>query len=174
MVTLPEDASLQERKLLTWLIQDNGVSRGTLCTLLSGFNNDTSIQVLHHSKFTDLRKLAHPEVYGILLEYARTLWLDLNLINYMTIEQGTMIFSASHSVKHLPFLYKGDVHYGSCTAKRTQADQYAVVEFNNLWVPCRLTYHFELQIAGRAATMCSVVKCMLMDDELPIFPWSIQ
>lgn len=72
------------------------------------------------------------------------------------------------------FILRAGIRYGSCTAPRTDADQYALVSIDGELVPCRIIHHLQIQFHDNAApVLCSVVRRMVSDDRIPSMPWDL-
>ncbi|KAG1751405.1 uncharacterized protein EDB91DRAFT_1234802 [Suillus paluster] len=72
---LPENADDDEKELIRSAVVQKGADRGTLRMQISGFGADGSILTPRRiKKPCDLRKLAHPDIYSLLLQYAHTIW----------------------------------------------------------------------------------------------------
>ncbi|KAL1949361.1 hypothetical protein VTO73DRAFT_8242 [Trametes versicolor] len=173
--SLPPDATPQERSLLTRVCREQGAARGTLRTQISAFaQGATSIlKPKRVKKFADLRKLAHTGVYCLLLDYARTLHPELNIGDFMSLERHDAILVPDACAKLLPFVVKDGLRFGSTADSRTQADIIACVDFRDARIPCRMLYHFELQIADKPPVLCSVVERLTADGDIPSFPWGL-
>jgi hypothetical protein len=122
-------------------------------------------------KATNLRALPHGEVYGLLLEFARATWPELDLRHDLDLTPGGLLFMSDRVSRVLSYVTRGGVRFGSLTAKRSQRDQNAFVKLNGSNVPCLLVYHFELTAPGQTPAICSVVQRFIRDDDLPRFPW---
>lgn len=115
-------------------------------------------------------------MYSLLLDFARRTWPALSIIDDLDDEPFSGLaatFMANRSAFKIPFITKGGVRYGSLADKRTEADEYACVDFDNSRIPCRLLYHFELHIGTKDPVICSIVERMCADDKIPVFPWSL-
>ncbi|KAG1818780.1 hypothetical protein EV424DRAFT_1347585 [Suillus variegatus] len=162
-ISLPEGASDKEHKLIQRAIDQKGLDRGTLRTQIAQFTSASSIlppRLTSKTKFTSLRGLQHPQYK----------FPDLNVVDDMTAELGTTVLFASRSAKVLPFIVKDGIRFGSATATRTNADQFAGVLMHDTRVPCKIIYHFEIHLPDQVF-YCSAVQKMVSDDRIPIMPW---
>ncbi|GBE85854.1 hypothetical protein SCP_0803760 [Sparassis crispa] len=174
MLSLPNDVSPEERKLIQRACSDKGATRGTLRTQIAGFTSGcTILKPKSAKKFTDLRTFPHPTVYSMLLEYTRKTWPELNIEDDFTTDRNAILFLAARSSKALPFICKDGIHYSSSMDHRSQADRFACIDMDGSRVPCRLIYHFEITISDKPPIVCSIVQRMVSDDDIPTFPWSI-
>ncbi|KAL6307607.1 hypothetical protein BKA93DRAFT_815915 [Sparassis latifolia] len=186
-VSMPENTSPEERKLMSRVTTQKGMNRGTLHTQLAGFGTGATVffriygsirmpnstRRKKETRFINLRSLPHAEVYGLLLSYAHSAWPDLNIVDDFTTFAGFIPLSASHSAIGIPFLYRDGIRYGSSLDGRSQADRHACVDFTHSRVPCRLLYHFKLSITGKPHVFCSIVQRMKADERIPTMPWSM-
>jgi hypothetical protein len=122
-------------------------------------------------KATNLRALPHSEVYGLLLEFARTTWPEIDLRHDLDSAPDGLLFMSDHVARLLSYVTRGGVRFGSLTAKRSQRDQHAFVKLSGHNVPCNLVYHFELTVPGQAPIICSILQRFIRDDDVPRFPW---
>ncbi|KAG2343762.1 hypothetical protein BDR05DRAFT_947875 [Suillus weaverae] len=147
-ISLPEGASDKEHKLVQRAIDQKGLDRGTLRTQIAQFTASSILppRLTSKTKFTSLRGLQHPQVYQLLVGFLQHKFPNLNVVDDMTAELGTTVLFASPSAKVLPFIVKDGIRFGSATATRTNADQFAVF-------------------------YCSAVQKMVSDDRIPAMPW---
>ncbi|TFK78562.1 hypothetical protein K466DRAFT_507108, partial [Polyporus arcularius HHB13444] len=176
LVSLPPNATAEERELLERVRIQKGAPRGTLRTQIAAFAQGTSTVITPKrvKKPTNLRKLPHSTLYGLLLEYTRAAFPELDIGNDMSCSPHDAILVADRSAKLLPFICKDGLRFGSAADSRTQADSYACVDFPEGRLPCHILYHFELQIKGKAPFLVSIVQRMTADDDIPVFPWSLR
>lgn len=176
MSALPENATPEERALLERICTEHGATCGTLRTQIAAFARGSSsiLKPRRVKKPMDLRKLAHPGVYRLLLDYLRSMHPELTIADDMTQTCGhDAIFLAHGSAKLLPFICKDGLRFGSSADSRTQADSHGCVDFPEGRIPCHFLYHFEISVPTRPAIICSVVQRLVSDDNMPTFPWSM-
>ncbi|KAG1831439.1 hypothetical protein DFJ58DRAFT_848212 [Suillus subalutaceus] len=162
-ISLPEGASDKEHKLVQRAIDQKGLDRSTLRTQIAQFTSASSIlppRLTSKTKFTSLRGLQHPQHK----------FPDLNVVDDMTAELGTTVLFASRSAKVLPFIVKDGIRFGSATATRTNADQFAGVLMHDTHVPCKIIYHFEIHLPDQVF-YCSAVQKMVSDNRIPVMSW---
>ncbi|KAG2737679.1 hypothetical protein P692DRAFT_201674704, partial [Suillus brevipes Sb2] len=171
-ISLPEGASDKEHKLVQRAIDQKGLDRGTLRTQIAQFTASSILppRLTSKAKFTSLRGLQHPQVYQLLVGFLQHKFPDLNVVDDMTAELGTTVLFASRSTKVLPFIVKDGIRFGSATATRTNADQFAGVLMHDTRVPCKIIYHFEIHLPDQVF-YCSAVQKMVSDDRIPVMPW---
>ncbi|KAH9935806.1 hypothetical protein B0H21DRAFT_878742 [Amylocystis lapponica] len=139
-------ATEPERRLINRLMTKQGIQRGTLRTHIAGFTGGTRIlQPKAAKRYTDIRKLPHANIYPLLLEYARSQWPQLNVVDDFTALPNSTPLIGSQCIKTLPFIYKEGIRYGSSVDLRSRADRFACVDFESGGrTPCHLLYHFVL------------------------------
>ena len=127
-------------------------------------------------KYTDLRQISTGtlNVYALILSYACKIWPDVDIVNDLTLRPNTVPMLASRCAVGLPFLYKNGLRFGSFLDRRSEKDRFALVDFDDGQLPCRLLYHLELSIPNKMPRVCTIVQRMLADDLIPIMPWSLQ
>ncbi|KAF8987453.1 hypothetical protein BDQ17DRAFT_1393527 [Cyathus striatus] len=154
-ISLPEDVSEKEKALLKRVGIETTPACRTLEATVAAFQDGMHI-------------------YGLLLDYARSLWPELDIVDDFTVHAGATPFLVDGSVKSYPFIIKNGIHYGSDTAIQTQADQYACVDCGDGYVlPCRLIYHFEITVGLEEPALCSVIQKCVADNNLPSMPWDL-
>ncbi|KAJ7120571.1 hypothetical protein C8R43DRAFT_1136739 [Mycena crocata] len=174
VASLPPDASPQEKKLIARLSTEHGSNRGTLRTSIAGFGAGTTILTPKSVRApTNLRRLPHTNLYALLLAYALTVWTDISIVDDFSTEDGAVPFSGATSATSYPFLVKDGVRYGCLTATRTDADHLALVNIDASRTPCQLLYHFGLTVGERPSVLCSVVRRLETDADIPQFPWDL-
>ncbi|KIJ59512.1 hypothetical protein HYDPIDRAFT_100577 [Hydnomerulius pinastri MD-312] len=149
-ISLPDGASDKERKL---------IGGSVFPPLLT-----------EKKKFTDLRALQLPQVYGMLVTFLREQFHDLNVVDDMTADPDATIFFANRSAKVLPFIFKDGVRYGSVMTTSSDADQFASVLVNDTRLPCKLVYHFQIFLPRKPLLYCSVIQRMVSESPNPSFP----
>lgn len=189
-ISLPADATDKERKLVQRIAKVKGEDRGTLRTQIAEFSSSTSqhfavgqlsyiitvgniIPPNQKMKFTDLRSMLHANIYQLLLAFLRTNLVDDNIVDDLTVEQGTTVFAASHSTQVLSHLIKDGIRFGCSTEIRKQANQYASVNFQGYRAPCRILYHFAIHLGQRPPIYCCAIQRALSDDTIPLMPWTL-
>ncbi|KIY48977.1 hypothetical protein FISHEDRAFT_42291 [Fistulina hepatica ATCC 64428] len=155
VTSLPDDASDAERALVQRI--SNQILTPKTC-----------------KKLVNIRKLPHAEIYGLLLQYARTVWPDRNVVSdYLLGGPMTTALISTSCARIFPFIYKGGVRYGSSYDLRSSADKHAIVSIDGISLPCELIYHFALSIPAQEPVICSVIRRLLSDDGIPSFPWDL-
>jgi hypothetical protein len=170
---MPEDSSNAERDLLRSVCDEFAKRSATSASSFLDESPDLVAPKNIPRKATNLRALPHNEVYGLLLEFSRTTWPELDLRHDMDLTPEGVLFMSDCVAHILSYVTRGGVRFGSLMAKRSQRDQHAFVKLNGHNVPCRLIYHFELTVPGRAPTICSVVQRFIRENDLPRFPWDL-
>ncbi|GJE95314.1 hypothetical protein PsYK624_114980 [Phanerochaete sordida] len=176
LASLPEDASKKERELIEKITRQKGTDRGTLRTHLAGFAAESSVTVpkRYLKNYFDIRALRDaPQVYQLLLEFARRTWPGVNIVADGTIEEGSTALLFEHSCKLLRVVYKDGVRYGSCEDTRTTLDRFGCVDIENYRYPCNILYHFQLEIPDKDPVNCSVIQRCISDDNIPGMPWDL-
>lgn len=124
-------------------------------------------------KFADLRSIPHANIYQLLLAFLRNHLVDDDIVDDLTVKRGATVFAASQSTQLLSHLIKDGIRFGCSTATRTQADQYASVNFQGYHAPCRIIYHFAIHLGQRPPIYCSAIQRVLSDDSIPLMPWAL-
>ena len=124
-------------------------------------------------KTTNLRTLAHPQIYTLLLKFAQDHWAHLQIIDDFTVELGATLFIGTQSAKSHDFVFKDGIRYGCATAARTDADQYAFVDIDGTHLPCLIQYHFNISVGNESPVTCSVIQCMNTDEDFPRLGWDL-
>jgi hypothetical protein len=124
-------------------------------------------------KTTNLRTLAHPQIYTLLLKFAQDHWSQLRIIDDFTVELGATLFIGAQSAKSHAFIFKDGIRYGCATASCTDADQYAFVDIGGTRLPCLIQYHFDISVGNESPVTCSVIQCMNTDEEFPRLGWDL-
>lgn len=124
-------------------------------------------------KFADLRSIPHANIYQLLLAFLRNHLVDDDIVDDLTVKRGATVFAASQSTQLLSHLIKDGIRFGCSTATRTQADQYASVNFQGYRAPCRIIYHFAIHLGQRPPIYCSAIQRVLSDDSIPLMPWAL-
>jgi hypothetical protein len=141
--------------------------------VLTHLSGDRLVKSSTKKTFTDLRKLEHPEVYLLLLTFARETWPRLRIVDDMTPDITAVPFLGNRVARLCPHLYRNGIRFGALSATRTQADRYACISHDGAIFPVQILYHFELSLKEQPPVYCSVVRRMLCDDEMPSFPWDL-
>ena len=124
-------------------------------------------------KPTNLRTLAHPQIYTLLLKFAQDHWAQLQIIDDFTVALGATLFIGTQSAKSHDFIFKDGIRYGCATAARTDADQYAFVDIDGTRLPCLIQYHFDISVGNESPVTCSVIQCMNTDEDFPRLRWDL-
>jgi hypothetical protein len=124
-------------------------------------------------KTTNLRTLAHPQIYTLLLKFAQDYWAQLRIINDFTVKLRATLFIGTQSEKSHAFIFKDGIRYGCATAARTDADQYAFVDIDGTRLPCLIQYHFDISVGNKSPVTCSVIQCMNTDEDFPRLGWDL-
>ena len=124
-------------------------------------------------KATNLRTLAHPQIYTLLLKFAQDHWAQLRIIDDFTVELGATLFIGTQSAKSHAFIFKDGIRYGCATAARTDADQYAFVDIDGTRLPCLIQYHFDISVGNESPITCSVIQRMNADEDFPRLGWDL-
>ncbi|KAI0370386.1 hypothetical protein BV20DRAFT_1035887 [Pilatotrama ljubarskyi] len=170
--SLPESATDRERMLIDRVISTNTESSGTLRSHMFTASDSTVKAPRQVKKYSDLRKLPHPDVYQLLLTFLQELWPELRIADDFNLESDCLTFSSTRSARVFPVLSVDSTRYGSIMDKRSSADRFGCVDFRSSRVPCKILYHFGLSV-GNSSVTCSVVQRLISDDNIPAFPWSL-
>ncbi|KAJ2982401.1 hypothetical protein NUW54_g10758 [Trametes sanguinea] len=176
LVSLPHNATPEERELISRVVSNDRAAAGTLRThMLSQSAALSSVKAPPRIKnFSDLRRLPHPEVYKLLFAFVRTVWPDLPLADDLNVNPRYTTFSSTSSTLVFPFISVDGTRYGSIMDKRSSADRYACVDFGSARIPCRLLYHLEVCVPGASESVfCSIVQRLVADQNIPVLPWSL-
>ncbi|KAL7282470.1 hypothetical protein ACG7TL_003941 [Trametes sanguinea] len=179
LVSAPETFTPKERDLINHYLRPKGTDRGTLRQQLASFDTDGLILIPQRKskdpKYTNLRKLITSQTnpYQLLLTYLQKLWPETPLVDDLTMQQKTVPLIASRCAVGLPFVYKNGLRFGSLLDNRSTKDRYALVDFTQAQVPCKLLYHFQVMIPGQPEVLCSVVRRMQAGSMIPTMPWDL-
>lgn len=124
----------------------------------------------------NLRLIPHgnnPNIYLLMLAFARKQWPGLDIIDDFTIKAGATVFHGTQSARSFPFIYKDGIRYGCSMATRTDADQYALVDITGSRVPCRIINHFQISVGNEKPLVCSVIQRLVSNNDIPQFPWDL-
>ena len=112
------------------------------------------------------------DIYDLALEYCRTRWQDVNVINDFSLDEGIPLV-ASKSACAIGYVRKDGIRYGCLNNKRTKVDSLAFICDNQQRTPVEITALLLLQIGDKAPHLCALICHMTADDNLPQFPWDL-
>ncbi|KAH9913001.1 uncharacterized protein BXZ73DRAFT_93026 [Epithele typhae] len=168
--TLPPDATEYERAELKSICREQGAVRGTLGTQIEAFAHGAStINTPRRSSktFINLRQLEDGRLYLPLLYHLRRVFPHLTIGDEHDLRPHDTTFLAHKGTQRFPFISKDAIRYGSTADTRTDSDQHACVDFDGIKrIPCRIRYHFEIELVGQAPRMVA-------GEDIPTFPWSM-
>ncbi|KAL7283633.1 hypothetical protein ACG7TL_003069 [Trametes sanguinea] len=179
LVSSPGTFTPKERALLDHYLQPKGANRGTLRQQLASFDTEHLILIPQRKsveiKYTNLRTLITPQVnpYRLVLAYLQCLWPEQSLVDDLTLQPGAIPLVASRCAVGLPFVYKDGLRFGSLLDNRSTKDRFALVNFPEAQVPCKLLYHLQIVVKGKPEELCSIVRRMRADPMLPTMPWDL-
>jgi hypothetical protein len=128
---------------------------------------------LTKAKFTNLRILEPVgTAYPLLLNYARSRWPNLQLIDDFSLEPG-MPFVASRAAHAVGYIRKDGIRYGCTSNKKTKADCYAFITEANVRSPVEISSLFVIQVADKTPHVCAMVRRLMSDDNIPALPWDL-
>jgi hypothetical protein len=121
-----------------------------------------------------LRQLSSddPLLYHRVLGYCRLLWPNLHLLDDMDVTAGNA-FDSAQAARRFNYIRMNSIRYSSAVSGRTQKDRFALVDFDGICVPWEIRYHFEISIYDKPPDLCSVVRRLVSDDDLPVMPWDL-
>ncbi|THV04206.1 hypothetical protein K435DRAFT_649850 [Dendrothele bispora CBS 962.96] len=184
LLGLPSDASEHERNLVNKIINAEAENqRGAMMTEIAIFQSEASTDScslprrlsknpldLHtyrpQSVDTDL------DLYSLLYEFYRTLWLDLDLQPEFSLNPG-LPFLSSKVARRLTYIRKDGLRYGCTSNVQTQADSMAFILHGETRVPIQIVDLFVVNIhnSGKPPHVCALVRRLRINDDIPPLPW---
>lgn len=107
-----------------------------------------------------------------MLAHCQLLWPDLNIIDDHSMEDGTPLYG-HRTAKSLSYIRKDGIRYGCSTNKKSQVDSFAFISTAGSRVPIQIHYLFLIEFAGKSPQVSALVRRMVSDANIPVFPWDL-
>ena len=119
-------------------------------------------------------RLAEPigRLYSLLLTHCRESWPELNLVDDMSMEDGTP-FHGHRVAKSLNYIRKDGIHYGCASNKKLQVDSFAFISTGISRSPVQIHSLFLIEIDGKPPQVAVLICQMVSDAAMPTFPWDL-
>lgn len=202
LLSLPPNAHAQERAMLDRIIESEGRQRGSMMTQIAIFQSEvdtgvsfsclpfhpTNLISIHEDKVklpksvgklpvNLLQRDPTGQIYRLLLAYSQSLWPDLHLVAQFSMTEG-LSFIPGNVAREVPYIRKDGIRYGCTSNKRTQADSLAFVSqsaVSDIRQAVEIINYYVIQIPNtdKPPHVCSLVRRMFSDDQLPRMPWDL-
>jgi hypothetical protein len=180
LLSLPADAHPMESELIDRMVRKAAreESGGGMLTELAISRSEVSVDSVSIPRrrgkpINICDRYPDGGAYALLLGHCQRLWPDLNLINDVSLEDGTP-FYRSEVCHELPFIRKEGIRYGSMANKRTRADCYAFISRGiDRRVPVEISSLFSIQVGDKPPHICALIQRMSSDDNIPRMPWDL-
>lgn len=171
MESIPEGLTEKEKDLISDLCFTER-KQGTLLSTGANLSDTCSVKTSKSTPLIDLYSLG-TGIYSLFLDYAQSKWPDLNLVHERDYNNNGTLFLAKKVARHLDFVKKNGIRFGSTSSARSDADRYVLVKINGNRVPCQIEWLVQLQVPTEAAVLCAVVSPFVANFDIRQTPWDL-
>ncbi|KAF8594834.1 hypothetical protein BDV93DRAFT_565008 [Ceratobasidium sp. AG-I] len=169
--SIPDGVTEQEKDIISSLC----FARRNCGTLLETSANLSDGHLLEAPKFAaplDLHSLG-PGIYSLFLAFAQSTWPQLNFSHEQDYNQAGNLFLAKKVARHLNFIKRSGIRFGSSSSAQTDADRYVLARLDGRQVPCQIEWLVRLQVAHEDVFLCAVVSPFVSDHNIMRTPWDL-
>ncbi|KAF8599098.1 hypothetical protein BDV93DRAFT_407383, partial [Ceratobasidium sp. AG-I] len=169
--SMPGEVTEQEKNVIAKLCFTSE-NRGTLLASSANLNSSVALETSKSAPALDLY-LLDQSVYPLLLQFAQTCWPHLNLISERNYHQTGTLFLSKKVARHLDFVSRNGLRFGSTSSTRTHADSFALAQLGNQKTPCQIQHLVRLEVGTEATVICAIISPFVTNSSIAATPWDL-